>query len=171
MAQKAAKATAKKNNSTLTYLHLISLAVNAFFLVVRFGIKFSSITKRSIWLYAILNTPSIVVELYMERIGRPGASGKAGEDLGAGGLMEFFWDIIYINWACLVLVAIFGEWVWYLWITIPLSGAFAAFSTFNDVRDSLGGMGGGAKDMAAGPSKRQTKMEKRNAEGKNVKYK
>ncbi|KAK6341173.1 hypothetical protein TWF696_008259 [Orbilia brochopaga] len=169
MAQKAAKATARKNTSVLTNLHLISLAVNLFFLVWRFVLTSRAITKSTIWLYVLLNAPAIGIELYLESIGRPRDARKAGEDLNAGGLMEMLWDVIYVTWACLVLVAFFGEWIWWLWAVIPVYGVYAAYTTATGMRDTLGGMGGAANDMAV-PSKRQAKMEKRGAEGKNVKY-
>ncbi|EWC46964.1 hypothetical protein DRE_03726 [Drechslerella stenobrocha 248] len=173
MAQKAAKATARKNTSVLTNLHLISLAVNLFFILWRFVLHYGSVTKSAIYLYVLLNAPALGIQLYLESIGRPRDARKAGEDVNSSGLMELLWDVIYVTWACLVLVAFFGERVWLLWLVIPVYGAYAAYTTAMGMRDSLGGMGGGmggaANDMAA-PSKRQAKLEKRGAEGKAVKY-
>lgn len=57
-------------------------------------------------------------------------------------------------------------------VVIPVYGAYAAYTTATGMRQMLGGgLGGAANDMAAGPtSKRQTKLEKRQADGKHVKY-
>lgn len=51
-------------------------------------------------------------------------------------------------------------------------GTYAAYTAATGMRDTLGGLGGAANDMAApgAGSKRQAKMEKRTAEGKNVRY-
>lgn len=43
-----------------------------------------------------------------------------GEDLDAKGLMEYMWDVIHVTWGCLAGVAVFGEWVWWLWVSIEL---------------------------------------------------
>ncbi|KAK6348379.1 hypothetical protein TWF718_006176 [Orbilia javanica] len=172
MAQKAAKATARRNESSLNNLHLISLAFNLFFILYRFIYHSSSVTKVSIYSYVIFNAPALGIQLYLESIGRPKDSRKASDDLGASGMMEMLWDVIYVTWACLVLVAFFGESLWWLWAVIPVYGAYAAYSAATGMRDTLGGLGGAANDMAASGagSKRQAKMEKRTAEGKNVRY-
>ncbi|KAF3906413.1 hypothetical protein ABW20_dc0105149 [Dactylellina cionopaga] len=172
MAQKAAKATAKKNESSLNNLHLIAVAINVFFIVFRFFIRSSTVSKTSIYSYIIFNAPALGIELYLESIGRPRDPRKAGDDLGAGGMMEMLWDVVYVTWFCMTLVAFFGEWCWVLWAAIPLYGAYAAYSTAMGMRDTLSGMGGAANDMSAAgaPSKRQAKIEKRGSDGKNVKY-
>ncbi|KAF3166015.1 hypothetical protein TWF788_000629 [Orbilia oligospora] len=173
MAQKAAKATARRNESSLNNLHLISLAFNLFFILYRFIYHYSSVTKASIYCYIIFNTPALGIQLYLESIGRPKDARKAGDDLGSSGMMEMMWDVIYVTWACLTLVAVFGESLWWLWAVIPVYGAYAAYTAATGMRDTLGGLGGAANDMAApgaGGSKRQAKMEKRTSEGKNVRY-
>ncbi|KAK6501719.1 hypothetical protein TWF481_009547 [Arthrobotrys musiformis] len=174
MAQKAAKATARKNESSLTTLHILSLLFNLFFILYRFIYHSSSVTKVAIYSYVILNAPALGIQFYLESIGRPRDSRKkASDDLGAGGMMEMLWDVIYVTWACLVLVAAFGERLWWLWAVIPVYGVYAAYSAATGMRDTLGGLGGAANDMAApgaGGSKRQAKMEKRTADGKNVRY-
>ena len=53
---------------------------------------------------------------------------------------------------------------------IPVYGAYAAYTTATGMRSSMDGLGGAANDMSAPSSKRQVKMEKRQTEGKNVKY-
>ncbi|KAK6543952.1 hypothetical protein TWF694_000670 [Orbilia ellipsospora] len=171
MAQKAQKATARKNEAALNNLHLIAIGMNLFFIVFRFFIKSASVTKTSIYSYIILNAPALGIQFYLESIGRPRESRKSNDDLNSGGMMEMLWDVIYVTWICMVLVAFFGEWLWFLWAVIPIYGAYAAYSTAMGMRETLGGMGGAANDMAAGgPSKRQAKMEKRTQDGKNVKY-
>ncbi|KAK6519615.1 hypothetical protein TWF281_003437 [Arthrobotrys megalospora] len=172
MAQKAAKATARKNESSLNLLHILSLAFNLFFILYRFIYHSSSVTKGAIYSYVIFNVPALGIQYYLESIGRPKDARKAGDDLNAGGMMEMLWDVIYVTWACLGLVAFFGEKFWWLWAVIPLYGAYAAYTTATGMRDTLGGLGGAANDMAApgAGSKRQAKMEKRTADGKNVRY-
>ncbi|KAK6358448.1 hypothetical protein TWF730_007781 [Orbilia blumenaviensis] len=172
MAQKAAKATARKNESALNLLHILSGIFNALFILYRFIYHSSSVTKASIYSYVILNAPALGIQFYLERIGRAKDTRRASDDLNAGGMMEMLWDVIYVTWACLGLVAFFGERCWWLWAVIPLYGAYAAYTAATGMRDTLGGLGGAANDMAApgAGSKRQAKMEKRTAEGKNVRY-
>ncbi|RVD85774.1 uncharacterized protein DFL_004081 [Arthrobotrys flagrans] len=172
MAQKAAKTTARRNVSSLNLLNILSLAFNLFFILYRFIYHSSSVTKVAIYSYVIFNAPALVIQLYLEIIGRPKGARKVVDDLNAGGMMEMLWDIIYVTWACLTLVAFFGESLWWLWAVIPVYGTYAAYTAATGMRDTLGGLGGAANDMAApgSGSKRQAKMEKRTAEGKNIRY-
>ncbi|EPS40300.1 hypothetical protein H072_5895 [Dactylellina haptotyla CBS 200.50] len=149
MAQKAAKATARKNESSLNTLHLLAIGINIFFIIFRFFIRHGSVSKRAIYLYSIMNLPALGIELYLESIGRPRDARKNGEDLNSGGMMEMLWDVIYVTWFCMGLVAFFGEWCWWLWLVIPLYGVYAAYTTAMGMRDTLGGMGGAANDMSA----------------------
>lgn len=96
---------------------------------------------------------------------------RAGEDLDAAGLTEFFWDIIYWTWINLVAVIVIGNAAWWLYLVVPLYAAYAAVSTARGVKGMLGGLaGGGAEGEVSeqAQSKRQQKMEKRG--GQRVSY-
>ncbi|KAJ4304035.1 hypothetical protein N0V88_001640 [Collariella sp. IMI 366227] len=62
---------------------------------------------------------------------------SAGEDLAAPGLTEYMWDVVWVTWAASILVALLGNWAWFLWAVVPAYGAFKAY-----------GMMGAAKQMA-----------------------
>lgn len=146
--------------------HLASLGVNILFIILRFLVFRSS--RASYLLYLILSSPAIAIQFWLEKIGRPrntpNGDLKAGEDLDAKGLTEYLWDVLYWTWACVVLAALFGDKAWWAWVVIPLYSIWSAWTTFNGVRQGLGGMGPqGAGEGANGSetSNRQKKMEKR----------
>jgi hypothetical protein len=145
MAQKAKKDRAKANTASLNNLHIGTLTVNAFFLL--FNLFFR---RRSLLVYTILSIPCLVAEFILETTGRPkyDASTKAlknsGEDLAAPGLTEYMFDVIWITWASLISVVIFGNWGWLLWAVVPIYGAYKGYGLLGMAR---GMMGGGAAQM------------------------
>ncbi|KAH6624250.1 hypothetical protein B0J18DRAFT_367150 [Chaetomium sp. MPI-SDFR-AT-0129] len=138
MAQKARKDRAKSNSAALNNLHTGSLIVNALFLLLHFIFR-----SRSLVLWAILSLPSFICQFILERTGRPSYDGNtkalksSGEDLSAPGLTDFMFDVIWVTWGAIILVALFGNWAWFLWAVVPAYGAYKAF-----------GMMGAAKQMA-----------------------
>ncbi|KAK4143855.1 uncharacterized protein C8A04DRAFT_37087 [Dichotomopilus funicola] len=138
MAQKARKDRAKSNSAALNNLHTGSLIVNALFLLLHFIFR-----SRSLVLWAILSLPSFICQFILERTGRPSYDGNtkalksSGEDLSAPGLTDFMFDVIWVTWGATILVALFGNWAWFLWAVVPAYGAYKAF-----------GMMGAAKQMA-----------------------
>jgi len=175
MAQKAAKSLASRNTSTLNRTHLISLALHSLFLFLHFTI----LSSRSLLPYFLLISPSLVLEFYLDRLGRPTYSApstdgsaaptlkRCGEDLDAKGLTEFMWDVLYWTWINLVLVIILGNWAWWLFLVVPTYSVYLAATTIGGVKGMMNGLGGAAGDGVAagnhggGESKRQKKMEKR----------
>lgn len=127
--------------------------------------------------YLTLSAPALALEFWLESIARPkyDADGnllKAGEDLEAEGLTEFFWDIIYWTYINLIVVIIFGNRAWWAYLAVPAYAIYAATSTARGVKNMLGGMAGGGGEAEqgtpAGQSKRQQKMEARG--GQKVRY-
>lgn len=113
------------------------------------------------------------------------------------GLMEYLWDVVYVTWACLVVVMVVGERGWWVWVSldpgmkedlqwangfaqsvIPGYAAYLGLGMYKKVRGGgmgalMGGMGGmeGQEEEVqeeVGMSKRQQKMEKRG--GQKVRY-
>lgn len=169
--QKSAKLLAVKNSSRLKQTHLITLAVHIAFLF------FAYVLRRSLRLtpYLLLSAPGLALEYWLDSIARPrydaaGNLQKAGEDLDAPGLTEYFWDVIYWTWINLVAVMFLGNRAWWAYLVVPAYTAFAAFSTVRGVKSMFGGVAGGADEGAtpAAQSKRQQKMEQRG--GQKVKY-
>lgn len=125
MARKATKATATRNASLLRRTHLTTLALHTLYLLLRALVFRRSYTRACAVRYALLAGPALAVEwLVLERGGRPvydaatGAVVRAGDDLEAAGLMEFLWDVVYWTWGVVGGVAVFGEWVWWGYVSL-----------------------------------------------------
>ncbi|PWY93257.1 DUF788 domain protein [Aspergillus sclerotioniger CBS 115572] len=165
MAQKAAKTLAARNASLLLRTHVISAALHALFLVLHWLFN----RPRSLTPYLVLACPTLLIEFYLDRLGRPsyatpdGSLRSPGEDLGAAGLTEYMWDVLYWTWGCIGAVCVFGDRAWWLWTVVPVYSVWLAYSTFTGMKNGLAGMGGGGggQEQVATESKRQKKMEKR----------
>ncbi|KAK5077858.1 hypothetical protein LTS08_003304 [Lithohypha guttulata] len=172
MAQKSAKSLAVKNSQRLKQTHLITLAIHLLFLLLAFTLRRSLTLKP----YLLLSAPALGLEYWLDSIARPqyntdGGLRKAGEDLDARGLTEFFWDIIYWTWINLIAVVLFGNRAWWAYLIVPAYAIYGAFTTAKGVKGMFGGMAGGAAEgdtAAPAQSKRQQKMESRG--GQKVRY-
>lgn len=131
-----------------------------------------SFSRNSFLLYILLSTPSIIIQIWFERIARPSYVGgdstadlrRSGEDLEAKGLTEWMWDVLYWTWGCLVGVALLGDRVWWAYSAVPLYSIWLAWSTFRSVRQGFAGGLNGNNDTDGKSgigSKRQQKLEKR----------
>jgi len=82
------------------------------------------------------------------------------------------WDVLYWTWGNVVLVALAGDWAWWLYLAVPAYSAWLAFTTYSGVRKGFAGvgMGGGEGEGTAtgAQSKRAAKTEKRG--GQRVQY-
>lgn len=152
MAQKAKKDRAKSNASALNTLHTGSLVINVLFLLSHFLFK-----SRSLVAYGLFNTPSFICEWVLETSGRPkfdaatGSLKTAGEDLGAAGLTEYMFDVIWVTWASTILVMLFGNWGWLLWASLPAYGLYLGSGLWGMGRQKMAQMqgAGGAGEGAA----------------------
>ncbi|KAI1144033.1 DUF788-domain-containing protein [Hypoxylon sp. FL0543] len=149
MAQKARKDRAKANAAALANLHTGTLIINTLFVLFNFIFK-----KRSMLLYVILSIPSFICEYVLESSGRPRydpstkALQNAGEDLSAPGLTEYMFDVIWVTWASVILVILFGNWGWLLWSVVPAYGAFKGYGLLGAAR-GMAGIQGQQSDNAA----------------------
>ncbi|KAI0840561.1 DUF788-domain-containing protein [Hypoxylon sp. FL0890] len=158
MAQKARKDRAKANAAALTNLHTGTLIVNILFVLSNFIFR-----KRSILIYVILSIPSFICEYILESSGRPKydpstkALQNAGEDLSAPGLTEYMFDVIWVTWASVVLVILFGNWGWLLWSVVPAYGAFKGYGLLGAARGMAGiqGQQPGTAEPVAGNRKQR----------------
>lgn len=137
--QQALKSQAARNAAILQRTHLIALGVHGFHLLLRFVL-----VRRSFWTYILLSFPSLLIQFWFERIGRPtyidGPNGKelkrSGEDLEAKGLTEWMWDVVYWSWGCIVLSTLLGDWAWWFFVSHSLSAICCPFR-FADSHRSL----------------------------------
>lgn len=149
MAQKAKKDRAKSNAAALTNLHIGSAVVNLLFLSVHFLFR-----SRSLFWYLLLSAPALVCEFILERTGRPtfdanGTLKTSGEDLAAPGLTEYMWDVVWVTWASVLLVTLFGNWGWFLWLAVPAYGAYLGIGLAGYGKQLAGLGGAGNQDSAA----------------------
>lgn len=136
MAQKARKDRAKSNAAALNNLHIGTVIVNTLFFLsnLLFG------RRASMLLYVGLSIPSFVCEYVLESSGRPRydpetkALRNSGEDLSAEGLTGYMFDIIWVTWASVVLVILFGNWGWLLWSVVPAYGVYKGFGLLGAAR-------------------------------------
>ena len=142
--------------------------MHSVYILIRFLLFRGSLTRNTWLLYFVLSSPALIIELLFEKNSRPsyGSDGevkRAGDDLEAKGLTEYLFDVLYWSWGCIVLAAIFGNRMWWLWAVVPVYSGYAAYNAFTGVRNSLTGMGaaGGEGGNATAVSKRQQKLEKR----------
>jgi len=148
----------------LQRVHLISIVINLTFLGLRFVFLARSLTR-----YIVLSLPALILEFYLDRLGRPTYSAdgsntllRSGEDLDAKGLTEFMWDIVYWTWINVVLVILFGDRAWWAYLVVPGYIIYLAATTIGGLRGLMGGIGAAGGDgNAVSESKRQKKMEKR----------
>ncbi|KAH8673944.1 hypothetical protein BX600DRAFT_220830 [Xylariales sp. PMI_506] len=156
MAQKARKDRAKSNAEALKNLHLGTLVINGVF--VLFNLLFK---RRSLLLYVLLSIPSFICEYVLESSGRPkydpstNALKTAGEDLNASGLTEYMFDVIWVTWASVVLVILFGNWGWLLWAVVPAFAVFKGYGLLGAARGMAGGLQQQPGDAAPVPSNRK----------------
>ncbi|KAF7559977.1 hypothetical protein G7046_g4179 [Stylonectria norvegica] len=144
MAQKAKKDLAKHNTASLNSLHLGSLIVNLLFLLAHFFFR-----SRSLWLYIPLSVPAFICEYVLEVSGRPKydattkALKRSGEDLAAQGLTEYMFDVVWVTWASAILVILFGNGGWFLWLTLPAYGAYLGSGLLGMGKQKMAEMQGG----------------------------
>ncbi|KAH7313391.1 DUF788 domain-containing protein [Stachybotrys elegans] len=153
MAQKAKKDRAKSNTAALNNLHIGSLTVHALFLAFHFLLR-----SRSLLAYGLLSVPSFVCEYVLESSGRPkyDATTKAlkssGEDLAAAGLTEYMFDVIWITWASIISVMLFGNWGWLLWAVVPGYGLYLGSGLLGMGRQLAGMQGATQANTEAAPA-------------------
>ncbi|POS73382.1 hypothetical protein DHEL01_v208232 [Diaporthe helianthi] len=153
MAQKAKKDRAKSNAESLKGLHIGAATVNGLFLLWTL-----LISSRSLWVYVLLSIPSFACEFALEKAGRPsfdpstGALRSSGEDLSAPGLTEYMWDVVWVTWACQVLVMFFGNWLWLVWAVVPAYGAYKGYGLLGMARGMAGMQGAQQGQQEAAPA-------------------
>jgi hypothetical protein len=166
MANAAAKKQAASNIEQLKLLHTAFAVVNALFLLSHFLLS----RPRSIKPYLLFSLPAFFLQYQLERIARPKYDSKgsliaAGEDLAQKGLTEWFQDVLYVTWGCVILVIITGSnKCFYLYLSIPIYASYMVYTTFIKGRTSSA-----PEEEPTGQtqSKRQAKKERKN---KNVRY-
>jgi hypothetical protein len=156
MAQKAKKDRARSNTTALNNLHMGSVVVHALFILFHLVVS-----SRSLLTYALLSAPSFICEYILESTGRPkyDAATKAlkssGEDMAASGLTEYMFDVVWVTWASIIAVLLFGNWGWLLWAVLPGYGLYLGSGLLGFGRQQLAQMQ--AADEAAPQGNRRSR--------------
>ncbi|KAI5117501.1 hypothetical protein M0805_009670 [Coniferiporia weirii] len=128
MANAAAKKTAAQNEKSLQYLQRGMAVSNALSVLLRWWRHRGIFSLHFGIAYFFLVVSYIIEGLaysFLVNAGKPtkDASGNvkpASVDLANPGYFcEWVFDILYITWACQLGSALFGEYVWWLYITVP----------------------------------------------------
>ncbi|KAG8886442.1 hypothetical protein FRB99_004391 [Tulasnella sp. 403] len=116
--------------------------------------------------------PELLLSWHLHTIGTPrrdksGTLIGYGEDLNQPGLIDAYWDVIYMTWGCQVGSSLLGDWFWWLYFLIPVFALYKVYTTFIQPMLALrsGAQGGAApqeEEQKETVSKRQTKIQKRN---------
>ncbi|TFL05631.1 hypothetical protein BDV98DRAFT_541645 [Pterulicium gracile] len=179
MANAAAKRIANQNDSTVRALRLGILIPSALHILFRLLFHRSSIppSKRVIAIYTFTFLPCFFLSNYLIKIGTPrrdpttGTLISYGEDLNQAGVTEWCFDVLYVTYICQVGSGLFGDWVWWLYLVIPL---YALFKVWTFTVGPMFGFGAPKADVAAeadasagqpATSKRQEKLKKRSEKG------
>ncbi|KAJ7507516.1 hypothetical protein B0H11DRAFT_1967463 [Mycena galericulata] len=175
MANASAKRIANQNESTVKTLKLGMIVPTIISLVLRLLLRRGSLppSKGSLFLYTVTFFPAFFLSNYLIKIGttrRDPTTGTLisyGEDLHQPGVTEWCFDILYVTWACQIGSGAFGEWFWWLYMTIPI---YAVYKLWTSVISPLV-LGKSAPAVPEegtdkeSTSKRQEKMRKRSERG------
>ncbi|KZO93287.1 DUF788-domain-containing protein [Calocera viscosa TUFC12733] len=143
MANAAAKRVAAQNESAIRRLNIGMALVNLNWLLLRYFIH-HRFPLSQILLYLLTLAPSLALYRYLLASGTPqrDSSGlllSPGEDLSAGGVTEYAWDVIYVTWACALGSAVLGGWVWWFYLLIPGYALYKGSSFLLPLLSSLTG--------------------------------
>ncbi|RHZ77720.1 hypothetical protein Glove_174g169 [Diversispora epigaea] len=173
MARQSDKKISQENLRYLQNLKICFFIVNGIYFVFRIAYHYDSFTFWIATKYLITCGFSLFLWKQLVSYGSPrfrsnGSVDWPGEDLNAEGLTAYMFDIIYVTWF-VHITSMFFEWTWWFYTVIPLFGAYKIWTLFIQPSMFSGGGGGEQSDYQNDKSKRQSKIEKRNQEGK-VKY-
>lgn len=176
-AKGSAKKTASGNTFLLTLLRNGFLATNTIYLLVRFWLFRSSVTKGTVFGYIASEAIAVGLWLTLQSMA------AQGNDLQQSGLTQYMFDIIYVTWFVQLASLVWSKF-WYLYLIIPGYGGYVIYpkillpylfrgqSPFASLPGMLGGSRGGAaggNPNAQQPgetlSKRQQKLQARAAKG------
>ncbi|KAF9510056.1 hypothetical protein BS47DRAFT_1300755, partial [Hydnum rufescens UP504] len=137
-ANASAKKTAAQNEVTIRNLKVGMVIANMLYFLLRFILPNRSFppTMRQLTLYFMTGIPEFVLFRHLSSVGLPrrdpttGTLIAAGEDLSQQGVTEWCFDVIYVTWACQVGSSLIGDYVWWLYLSIPLYAAYKIYVSF-----------------------------------------
>jgi len=192
MANASAKKTAAQNETAIKILKIGMLVSNISYFILRLILPYRTFppTWRQLTPYIMTAIPEFVLFQHLTSTGSPkrepttGALLAPGEDLSQRGVTEWCFDIIYITWVCQIGSALIGEFVWWLYLSIPIYAAYKAWRTLvvpmlgshsipSPVPESPGGAtatGTNTTTPTDGLSKKQSKQQQKKAERRDTEH-
>jgi hypothetical protein len=172
MANASAKRIAAQNEVALRNLQRGMFIANILYFSLRFLLPWRAFPPSwgQLTVYGLTALPTLVLYRHLSSIGLPrrdpttGILISSGEDLNQPGVTEWCWDVIYVTWGCAVGSSLLGNWVWYLYLSIPAFACYKIYSSFiSPMLAARSGMAVSTEedDGSEGLSKRQQKLKSR----------
>ncbi|KAG4305747.1 hypothetical protein PORY_000657 [Pneumocystis oryctolagi] len=131
MANASSKKQAKRNIAAIKKLKIGGLISNSIFIGIRLVYHYSSTTKYTIILYFLTFSLSMGLSYFLWSIGSPKYEKEhlksPGEDLSQEGITTYMFYIIYMTWVIHIIVAIFSDKAWFLYLVL-------CFPLFKNIR-------------------------------------
>ncbi|KII95875.1 hypothetical protein PLICRDRAFT_150839 [Plicaturopsis crispa FD-325 SS-3] len=177
MANASAKRIANQNDTAIKTLKLGMIVPTVLSILFRLLFHRKSLppSKGALAIYVLTFLPAAFLSRYLEKIGTTrrdpttGTLVSSGEDLNQPGVTEWCFDVLYVTWACQIGSGLFGEWVWWLYLAIPI---YAGFKLWTSVisplflgRSATSTQPVEADGKEPSGSKRQEKLRKRAERG------
>lgn len=121
-ARGSAKKTASGNAFLLTLLRNGFLATNTVYLLVRFWLLRSSVTKSTVFGYAVSESIAVALWFTLQSMA------AQGNDLQQSGLTQYMFDIIYVTWF-VQLASLLWSKFWYLYLIVSDTSSFQLVGT------------------------------------------
>jgi len=166
MANAAAKKQKQKNEITIKNLQRISVIIYIFYLLMRVGVyneSFSYLHWGGLIFFTViyLVTYNGIVSLAAVEYDTQGELTYGGADLAGKGIVEYYFDLIYITWFVQV-ATVWSDWFWLIYLVVP---TFAVFKLW----DLIGPYFFGAKELAEDPKSKKAR-EKAEKKANKVKW-
>ncbi|XP_019177778.1 PREDICTED: transmembrane protein 208-like [Ipomoea nil] len=171
MANQGAKKRKEENARHMRTLLRIILICNAVYMLVRFGIFYSSLSWMH-WVGLVFTSVAYILPyqqlaaMAKPSYGDDGELFDGGYDMSTGGVCGYLHDVIYIT--CFVqLASILSDKFWYTYLVIP---GFALYKSFGFLKGFLS-MGSEDGEEDEKTRKKREKMERKASRTKFVKAK
>ncbi|RAL37310.1 unnamed protein product [Cuscuta campestris] len=171
MANQGAKKRKEENTRHMRTLHRLILICNVLYLLVRFGIFYSSLSWMH-WVGLVFTSAAYflpyqqLAAMAKPSYGDDGDLIDGGYDMSTGGVCGYLHDVIYIT--CFVqLTSILSDKFWYTYLVIP---GFAVYKSSGFLKGLLSNGSENAEEDEKTRKKRE-KMEKKGSRTKFVKTK
>ncbi|KAI9428682.1 hypothetical protein H4582DRAFT_2107612 [Lactarius indigo] len=172
MANASAKRIASQNEGAIKNMLYGQLLCNLIPMIIRILFRGQTLrdSKKAVIFYSLSLALSQFLYQHLKKLGTPrrdstGNLVSSGEDLNQPGMTEWMFDILYIAWFAQVGTAVFGEWLWWIYLVIP---TFVIYKLWGLISPMVFGRSSALPEeepKEESLSKRQEKLKKRNERG------